>query len=84
MQSGAVRCWGKNHDGQIGDGTTVDRQLPVAIGLTEARLVSAGGLHTCAVLRDGSAKCWGINVDGELGDGTNVSRSVPGAVLGLN
>ncbi len=38
-------------------------------GITNATQVSAGGLHTCALLSDQTVKCWGYNGDGELGDG---------------
>lgn len=33
LDSGAVRCWGRNEFGQVGDGTTTDRNLPVAVAI---------------------------------------------------
>lgn len=72
---GTVRCWGLNDDGQLGDGTIVNRQSPVTVsGVFNAVGVAAGASHTCAVLADGRVWCWGDNSSGQLGDGTNVSR----------
>jgi len=85
MKNGGVKCWGYNGYGQLGDGTDASSNLPVdIIGLTEwVKAVSAGGGHTCAVLKSGSLKCWGFNNSGELGDGTSIYRYLPTAVSGL-
>jgi len=64
-KSGRVFCWGRNHFGQLGDGTTEDREHPVrAAGIREATSVSAGVAHTCALLRSGRVSCWGAGVGG--------------------
>ena len=80
-----VKCWGENADGQLGDGTTVDRLTPVAVvGLSSGvRGVSAGKRHTCAFLNSGAIKCWGNNAYGQLGDGTATSHLTPVDVVGL-
>lgn len=67
--SGQVRCWGSNHSGQLGDGSTVTKVVPVAVlGLpTTAVAVAAGDSHSCAVLADASVHCWGSNSEGEIG-----------------
>ncbi len=83
--AGAVKCWGFNHDGQLGDGKESDRSIPVDVtGLAGgAKAVAAGWRHTCAITTAGGVKCWGNNHDGQLGDGTEVDRRTPQDVVGL-
>ncbi|WP_307481548.1 RCC1 domain-containing protein [Microbacterium trichothecenolyticum] len=76
--SGAIAAWGKNTVGQLGDGTTVNRSVPVAVtGVTDATQVAASGSSAYAVVSDGSVKAWGQNTKGELGDTTTTNRSAP-------
>ncbi|MCI0859947.1 MAG: RCC1 repeat-containing protein, partial [Chloroflexi bacterium] len=84
-EAGAVKCWGKNFDGQIGDGGTTGRRSPVnVVGLTSGAIsVGAGSNHTCAVTATGGVRCWGNNSDGQLGDGTTTDRRAPVDVVGL-
>lgn len=59
--NGALWAWGDNLFGQLGDGTDVDRSLPVKV-LEGVRSVSAGESHTYAVLEDNTLWAWGRNV----------------------
>ena len=73
---GAVKCWGRNDYGQLGNNTTVDSNpSPVdPIGLTSGvSAIGAGRYHVCAALTAGGAKCWGGNLFGEQGIGTTGS-----------
>jgi alpha-tubulin suppressor-like RCC1 family protein len=83
--AGAVRCWGANEHGQLGDGTTTTRTTPVAVNGLAAGVtaIAAGHGHTCAVTVSGGVKCWGANDAGQLGDGTTTDRPTPVTVSGL-
>lgn len=79
-----VYCWGANEDGQLGDGTKIQRLLPVLVrGGLNFRQASAGYRHTCGVTTADRAYCWGYNVLRQLGDGSDATRQLrPKAVLG--
>jgi alpha-tubulin suppressor-like RCC1 family protein len=84
--AGAVLCWGDNGEGQLGDGTTMQRHAPVLVhGLTNpVKAIAAGDEHTCALDSTGAVLCWGSNASGALGDGSSApQRGTPGPVAGL-
>ncbi len=51
LSSGAVRCWGDNFYGELGDGTTTDAATPVTVsGISTATTIALGNRHSCALL----------------------------------
>jgi alpha-tubulin suppressor-like RCC1 family protein len=84
IAGGAVKCWGANDHGQLGDGTRKDQATPVDVPLPDrATSIAAGYVHTCAVA-GGAVFCWGDNSTGALGDGTTTLRTSPVQVAGLS
>ncbi|HEX3509524.1 MAG TPA: IPT/TIG domain-containing protein, partial [Solirubrobacteraceae bacterium] len=87
LEDGTVMAWGSNGRGQLGDGTTTNSDVPVAVsGLTEVVGVSAGLEHAVALLSDGEVRAWGANFAGQLGNGEEgfeKQSDVPVSVLGL-
>jgi alpha-tubulin suppressor-like RCC1 family protein len=84
LGSGSLRCWGRNGNAQLGNGTYTSSSTPVQVnGITTAVSVSGGGGHTCAVLSDATVRCWGENDFGQLGNGTTAGSTTPVPVSGL-
>jgi alpha-tubulin suppressor-like RCC1 family protein len=84
LVGGAVKCWGHNSGGQLGNGSTIDSSTPVTVsGITTAVSVTAGVYHSCAVLVDGAVKCWGSNFSSLLGNGSTIDSSTPVSVSGI-
>jgi len=83
--AGGVQCWGRNTNGQLGDGTTTQRNIPVNVSGLESGVsaIVVGNHHSCALTDSGGLKCWGLNTSGQLGDGTTTQRNTPVDVSGL-
>jgi len=85
MDSGGIKCWGKNDFGQLGDDSVENRLVPVNVSgfASGANAISAGGYHNCVLTDTGGIKCSGWNAYGQLGDGTIPYETVPVDVPGL-
>ena len=81
-----VYCWGDNGNGQLGNGSTTQSNVPVAVSTTGAlagktiKRIAAGIWHTCAIASDDKVYCWGDNGNGQLGNGSTTQSNVPVAV----
>lgn len=85
--NGGAKCWGRNTEGQLGDGSTTVRTSPVNVTdlNTGVRKIAAGRFHTCALLDDRTVRCWGRNVEGQLGTGSfSTSETGPVDVSSLS
>ena len=78
LDNGKLKCWGYNYQGQVGDGTTTDRNSPVDVDLGTgytAKMVSMSSNTACAILNDDSIKCWGDNSYGAFGSGNYLASA---------
>ena len=65
--AGAVYCWGANYNGQLGNGSTTNSAIPVAVsGGLSFTAVAADGGHTCGLTSAGAAYCWGDDYYGQI------------------
>lgn len=80
---GTAYCWGWNHHGQLGVGSTFNHSTPYPVegGLRFVGL-SAGWFHTCGLTAEGSIWCWGRNGQGQLGTGSRTDSRVPLEAVG--
>jgi alpha-tubulin suppressor-like RCC1 family protein len=87
--TGGVYCWGYNGDGELGNNSTAQSNVPVqVVGVGGAGLLSgiatiAAGVNTCAVTTTGAVYCWGYNNYGEIGNNSTTSSNVPVQVVGV-
>jgi alpha-tubulin suppressor-like RCC1 family protein len=76
---------GYNAQGQLGDGTNIDKLTPVQISsLNGIVQVSGGQQHSLYLKGDGTVWSCGANLYGQLGDGTNIDKNVPVPVSGIS
>lgn len=88
LKDGTIRAWGANKDGELGDGTVVDRATPVEVqGIRTAVAISASNSFSVAALADGTVMLWGRNTIGSLGRqrrlGDDLPHPVPEQVPGV-
>jgi alpha-tubulin suppressor-like RCC1 family protein len=89
LNTGNITCWGWDGFGQLGNGASTGNidAPPTPITLPSpgtATAITAGGVHTCALLKDGNITCWGRDYSGQLGNGTGSSNiDTPPATITL-
>lgn len=82
---GTVAAWGLNANGQLGNNSTANSSVPVAVtgGILAGKsavAISAGANHSLALCSDGTLASWGLNANGQLGDSSTTQRITPVAV----
>jgi alpha-tubulin suppressor-like RCC1 family protein len=96
LQSGSgpwtIYCWGRNYEGQLGNGSTALTQLrpgAAVVGGAKWHSMAVGLTHVCAntwgaVTPVGAPPqyCWGSGSRGQLGNGQTINQRSPVAVLG--
>jgi len=84
---GDLFSWGRNDDGQLGDGSTENRDVPGSVTPDfedEVIAVAAGFHHSLALLANGTVWAWGRDYEGQLGNGDDAGDSlIPTQVPGL-
>jgi alpha-tubulin suppressor-like RCC1 family protein len=69
VANGAVKCWGRGPNGQLGNGTNVSASAQVdATGLLGVTQLSSQRDFNCALLSTGAVMCWGQNTFSQLGN----------------
>ena len=75
-ENSTVKCFGLNDKGQLGNGTASASIEPLAVldsengnsPIIEAKQITAGDSHACAIMKNGRTVCWGDNSFGQLGN----------------
>ena len=84
--SNRAYCWGSGSSGALGNNSTTNSSIPVAVNTTGVlagktiKQISAGSFHTCAIASDNKAYCWGSGTSGQLGDNLYTNSSIPVAI----
>ena len=76
--NGTIWAWGFNSSGKLGNGSSNNSNVPVAItSLTGIATIAGGRSHSLAIKNDSTVWAWGSNNSGQLGNETNISSDVP-------
>jgi alpha-tubulin suppressor-like RCC1 family protein len=79
-EDGMIFAWGKNNNGQVGDGSTLDRDLPARVTALENHFViqtTAGNGNSFALTAEGKIFAWGYGGTGSLGVGDTNNYYLP-------
>ena len=87
---GTVAAWGGNAVGQLGNNSTTNSLVPVAVNTASGvsalynktvTALAAGSDHSIALCSDGTVAAWGYNSAGQLGINSTANSLVPVAVV---
>ncbi|HMV65209.1 MAG TPA: hypothetical protein PKA64_00065, partial [Myxococcota bacterium] len=93
LDTGDVKCWGRNNAGQLGQGHTNNLGDGAGEGGDAIPAVSLAGTvvdidiagwHSCARFLDGKLKCWGYAAEGQLGLGSTTARGDNAGEMGAS
>ncbi|SBW22535.1 RCC1 domain-containing protein, alpha-tubulin suppressor [Candidatus Protofrankia californiensis] len=77
---GTAWAWGFNHDGELGNNSTINSAVPVPVstttGLTGVNAIAGGGRSGYALRSDGTVWAWGDNLYGQLGNNNTPTDSL--------
>jgi alpha-tubulin suppressor-like RCC1 family protein len=80
-RAGQILAWGYNTDGQLGNGSTTDRHVPIRVrlpnGTKKITALTAGRYFSMALTAGHRILAWGLNDEGQLGDGSTMDRLRP-------
>ncbi|MBF0543890.1 MAG: Ig-like domain-containing protein [Candidatus Riflebacteria bacterium] len=83
-----VYTWGRNIEGELGDGTTNATPAPISINISAfgspVKQIAAGGYHTLALLQDGRVIGWGANSKGEITGASGANIPTPAQIVGIS
>jgi hypothetical protein len=77
--AGGVWCWGRNDAGQVGDGTSMTRNVPTRVVTADPAMptrdipldgvvaITTSTAGACAITASRSLYCWGQNIVGQAG-----------------
>ena len=76
--NGTLWAWGHNDYGQLGDGTSINKNIPIQIGTdTDWQNIASGVSYSIAIKNDGSFWAWGSNDNGQFGNGSYIGSFIP-------
>ncbi len=78
---GTLWAWGSNNSGQLGDGTNINKNVPILIQTVNIwDKIVPGNYHNVSIKTDGTLWAWGNNTYGQLGNSTNTDSYIPNQI----